>query len=287
MSVAENFEKFCNDLIQNDASARYKLITKRLNSDFRGLDSDTSYSLYIGSHGRRTATSKTSDVDILYQLPSALYSQYDSHIGNGQSTLLQAVRDSIRKTYPSTSVGADGQVLVVNFTDGITFEILPAFLNAGGSYTYPDTNEGGSWKTTNPKPEIDAIKARDSLYNGNLRRLCRMMRIWKKEHNVPMKSILIDILAYQFIAQWSHRDKSYLYYDYMMRDLFLFLSNQDSNKSYWQTPGSSRYVYRTGAFEYRAKQAYNLALEAIDYNERQMPYSERGKWREIFGTTYP
>lgn len=287
MSVADNFEKFCDDLIQNDASARYKLITKRLNSDFRGLDSDTAYSLYIGSHGRRTATSQTSDVDMLYQLPAALYSQYDNHIGNGQSALLQAVRDSIRKTYSSTAVGADGQVLVINFTDGITFEILPAFLNNSDSYTYPDTNGGGSWKTTNPKPEIAAIKTRDSVYNGNLRRLCRMMRIWKEEHNVPIKSILIDTLAYQFMGQWAYRDKSYLYYDYMVRDFFLFLSNQDPKKQYWQTPGSSRYVYRTGAFEYRAKQGYNLALEAIDYNQREMPYSERGKWREIFGTTYP
>lgn len=287
MSVSDNFRGFCNALIQDDASVQYKRITRRLNLDFRGLDSETSNSWYIGSHGRRTATSKTSDVDMLYQLPAALYSQYNNHAGNGQSALLQRVRDSIRNTYPSSALGADGQVVVINFTDGTKFEVLPAFENVAGTYTYPDTNGGGSWKTTDPKPEIRAMKDRDALYNDNLRRLCRMMRMWKEKHNVPIKGLLIDTLAYQFMPNWQYNDKSYTYYDYMVRDFFLYLSNRDSAKTYWLAPGSSQYVYRTGAFEYRAKQAYNLALEAIDHEQNNRPHSERGKWREIFGTTYP
>jgi len=287
MSVSDNFRQFCNSLIQDNASVRYKSITRRLNSDFRGLNSETAYSLYIGSHGRRTATSKTSDVDMLYQLPVSLYNQYSGHYGNGQSALLQAVRDSIRKTYPTTEAGADGQVLVIKFTDGVKFEVLPAFENTDGSFTYPDSNGGGSWKVTDPKPEIKAIRERDDFYNDNLRRLCRMARVWKEKHNVPIKGLLIDTLAYQFIHNWAHRFESYLYYDYMVRDFFLFLYNQDSEKTYWLAPGSSQRVYRTGAFEYRAGQAYRLALEAIKYNQDDMPYSERQKWREIFGTVYP
>ena len=287
MSVSDNFRQFCNSLIQDNASVRYKSITRRLNSDFRGLNSETAYSLYIGSHGRRTATSKTSDVDMLYQLPVSLYNQYSGHYGNGQSALLQAVRDSIRKTYPTTEAGADGQVLVIKFTDGVKFEVLPAFENTDGSFTYPDSNGGGSWKVTDPKPEIKAIRERDDFYNDNLRRLCRMARVWKEKHNVPIKGLLIDTLAYQFIRNWAHRFESYLYYDYMVRDFFLFLYNQDSEKTYWLAPGSSQRVYRTGAFEYRAGQAYRLALEAIKYNQDDMPYSERQKWREIFGTVYP
>jgi hypothetical protein len=287
MTVSENFKGFCDQLIQNDASAIYQRITRRLNSDFRNTDSETSNSWYIGSHGRRTATSKTSDVDMLYQLPNVLYSQYSNYQGNGQSALLQIVRDSLKNTYPSSSLGADGQVVIINFSDGTKFEVLPAFLNQAGTYTYPDSNRGGSWCITDPKPEIKAMKERDQLYNGNLRRLCRMMRTWKERHNVPIKGLLIDTLAYQFISTWEYRFKSYLYYDWMIRDFFQFLYNQDSIKTYWLAPGSSQRVYRTGAFEYRAGQAYKLSLEAIEYNESDMPYSERNKWREIFGTIYP
>lgn len=287
MSVADNFRSFCNKLIQKDVSYRYKRITRRFNLDFRGLDSETSYSLYIGSHGRKTATSKTSDVDMLYQLPYSEYEKYDNYQTNGQSALLQAVRQSLQNTYPSTSLGADGQVVVVNFDDGITFEILPAFINVEKSYTYPDSNNGGSWRTTDPKSEINSIRARDDIYGGNLRRLCRMARIWKAKHNVPIKGLLIDTLAFQFIGQWEHRNESYMYYDWMMRDFFLYLSKQDSEKSYWLAPGSGRYVYRTGPFEYRAKQAYNKALEAIQNEQDGYLYSSKKNWQEIFGTIYP
>ena len=39
---------------------------------------------------------------------------------------------------------------MVPFSDGITFEVLPAFLNRDGSYTFANSNDGGSWKITDP-----------------------------------------------------------------------------------------------------------------------------------------
>lgn len=41
----------------------------------------------------------------------------------------------------------DEQVVVVNFDDGVRFEILTTFVNTGGSYTIADSNNGGSWWT--------------------------------------------------------------------------------------------------------------------------------------------
>ena len=87
---------------------RYKAITKRLNTDFWETDSDTSHSLYVGSYGRNTAIPGTSDVDMIFQLPSSVYKQYDDYTGNGQSALLQAVRTSVKKTYSVTNIGWSG-----------------------------------------------------------------------------------------------------------------------------------------------------------------------------------
>lgn len=290
MGVGENFKAFCDNLIvdnQSDISYRYKRITKRLNLDFWSTDSETSHSLYLGSYGRNTAIKGFSDLDMLFQLPYSEYTRFNNYTGNGQSALLQEVRESIKKTYSVTSIGGDGQVVVVPFTDEMKFEVLPAFLNNNDSYTYPDSNNGGSWKTTNPKPEIDAMQLRDNTYKGNLRRLCRMMRAWKGKNSVSIKGLLIDTLAYQFVGSWEYRDKSYLYYDYMVRDFLLYLSNQDTNKQYWTAPGSGSYVYKIGSFQYKAKQAYNVSLEAIDHDSNSRPYSASSKWREIFGTKYP
>ena len=291
MSVSDWFSTFCSNLVVANGSSisyRYKRITGRLNTDFWDTDSDTAHSIYVGSYGRDTAINGTSDFDMAVWLPWSLYTQYSRHQGNGQSAFLQAVRDSIKKTYTYTDVGADGQVLVLSFDDGMTFEVLPCFENDDGSFTHADSNGGGSWKTTSPRAEIDAINTRNTYTaNGNLRRLCRMMRAWKRYCDVPIPGILIDTLAYQFIATYEYREKSYLYYDYMSRDFFDYMAEQDRTQDFWRAPGSGRYVYRDGRFEAKARRACNIAKDAIAYERNQQHYSAKSKWREIYGSSFP
>ena len=74
--------------------------------------------------------------------------------------------------------------------------------SSDGSYTHPNANDGGSWKTTNPQPEIEAIRNRNGVCNGNLVRLCRMARAWKSKWDVSIGGFLIDTLAYQFIENF-------------------------------------------------------------------------------------
>ncbi|HDQ1726664.1 TPA: nucleotidyltransferase [Salmonella enterica] len=292
MGLAEWFCGFCSNLTVKDGgtiSTRYRNITKRLNTDFWDSSSDTSHSLYVGSYGRNTATQGLSDLDMIFQLPYSEYQKYNSYLGNGQSALLQAVKRSIEKTYATTSIRGDGQVILVPFNDGITFEVVPAFLNVSDSYTFPDANGGGRWRITNPKPEISAMRLRNNITNNNLVQLCRMARAWKRKWDVPISGLLIDTLAYQFIENWAHRDKSYLYYDFMSRDFFKWMADQDSSKEYWKAPGSGQYVYGKGLFQYKAKRCYNISLEAIEH-EMATPkreWSAKQKWREIYGSAFP
>ena len=292
MGLADWFSTFCTNIQVQDGgtiSLRYRRITRRLNLDFWDTDSETSHSLYVGSYGRNTAIQGFSDLDMIFRLPYSVYQRYNDYIGNGQSALLQAVRQSIQKTYSTTDIGADGQVVQVPFTDGITFEVVPAFDNTDGSFTFPNANHGGSWQTTDPRPEIQAIRDRNANCNGNLVRLCRMMRAWKSKWDVPMGGLLIDTLAYQFINDWQYKDKSYLYYDFMCRDFFSFMANQDRDQQYWRAPGSGQYVFRKGLFEWKATRCYNLACEAIDHETAtpKREWSAKQKGRELFGTSFP
>lgn len=292
MGLAEWFEDFCAELVVRDGgtiSDRYKAITKRLNTDFWDTESDVAHSFYTGSYGRNTATQGFSDLDMIFRLPYAVYQQYDAHYGNGQSALLQAVRTSIKKTYATTNIGADGQVVEVPFTDGITFQVVPAFVNKDESYTFPDANSDGSWKTTNPKPEIEAMQKRNDACNNNLVRLCRMMRAWKAEWKVPIGGLLVDTLAYQFIENYQYREKSFLYYDFLSRDFFKWMSDQPEDQDYWKAPGSGQYVFGKGLFQYKATRCYNIAVEAIGHEQAdpKREWSARQRWREIYGTTFP
>lgn len=290
MSVSEKFEKFTNNIRINDdiaenISYRYRRITKQLNSDFWNTDSEASHSLYVGSYGRDTAI-HVSDTDVLFQLPYADYERFNTHEGNGQSALLAEVRDSLKKTYSTSHVSGDGQVVKINFEDDVSFEIVPCFVNKDDSYTYPDTNNGGSWKVTDPKPEIEAIRKANEDWNKNLKRLCRMMRSWKDEWTVLVGGLLIDTLAYNFLESWQYRTKSFVYYDWMVRDFFEYLKGQDEDQEYWLAPGSNQKVWRIGSFEYKALRCYNLSVEAVVAEADEHEYTANEKWKEIFGTIF-
>lgn len=292
MGLAEWFSTFCTNIQVQDGgtiSMRYRAITQRLNTDFWTTTSDTAHSLYTGSYGRNTAIEGFSDLDMIFQLPYEVYEQYNRYTGNGQSALLQAVKTSIEKTYSKTNVRADGQVIQVPFTDGITFEVVPAFLRLDDSYTYPDANAGGCWRITNPRPEIEAIRVRNLACNYNLVALCRMMRAWKREWTVPIGGLLVDTLAYQFIENYEYRDKSFLYFDFMCRDFFNWMAAQNEDQEYWRAPGSAQYVYGKGLFQYKAKRCYNISLEAIAHETAtpKQEWSAKQKWRSIFGTAFP
>jgi len=292
MSVSEYFSTFCSNLRMSSDTVssieyRYYQITKRINLDYWNSTSDTLHSLYVGSYGRGTEI-WTSDIDVIVQLPYATYEKFNNYSSNGQSALLQEVKTVLQKTYSTSFLKGDGQVIGINFTDGINFEIVPAFINKdNSSYTYPDSNGGGSWKITDPRKEIDAMDTKNSETNKNLKRLCRMARSWKEKCNVPMSGILIDTLAYKFITDWQYRDKSYLYYDFMSRDFFKYLKDLDVNQIYWLAPGSNRYVWKNENFQNKASTIYNNALAAITHESNGQYYLSKQKWREIYGTRFP
>jgi hypothetical protein len=113
-----------------------------------------------------------------------------------------------------------------------------------------------------------------------------MARAWRDQNNVSMSGMLIDTLAYQFIDGWAHKDKSYVYYDWMTRDFFGFLAGQDAQKTNWTAPGSGSWVYG-GGFQYKARQAELRTKEAIDYEQQNYAYTAKQIYRGIYGSAFP
>ncbi len=189
-------------------STRYKRITKAVNQTFWDSISETAHSFYVGSYGRGTAIN-TSDLDVLIELPDSEFEHFSSANGNGQSRLLQAVRNALLVTYPKTDIKGDGQVVVVQFSDDMKFEILPVFKNNtiwgwDGTYKYPDTHMGGNWMSTNPKAEQDAIKEKNEHSNGLLCDACKHIRYVRDNHfsSYHLSGILIDSFMYDAIKGW-------------------------------------------------------------------------------------
>ncbi|MGL5258463.1 MAG: SMODS domain-containing nucleotidyltransferase [Proteocatella sp.] len=201
------------EVIQNDVrkkiSSRYHKITYAINREFWNSSSDTNNSIYVGSYGRNTAIN-TSDLDVLVILPEDEYERHDKLKGNGQSRLLQSVRQAILDVYPRSEVRADGQVVKILFTDGMKFEILPAFkdINYWGSwngrYKYPDSNMGGNWCSTNPKKEQEAMQEKNKSSNGLLYDTCKHIRFIRDTYfsSYKLSGIVIDTFVYNAIGNW-------------------------------------------------------------------------------------
>lgn len=269
---------------QDSISTSYAEITKRLNKDYWGSSSEIANSLQVGSYGRQTAIKDVSDLDMIFELPLAVYERLSKVHGNGPSQLLQEIRDSIKSRYPKTEIKGDGQVVVVSF-DKYVVEILPAFSQENGSYRFGDTNDGGSWDNYCwPREEIAAVNNINKRCNRNLKRVAKMLRAWKNTHGAPMSGMLIDTLAHNFFkTNTGFDEKSYASYPELVRDVFTFLANQP-DQSFWLAPGSSSRVNSKGKFQRKAKKAATKAQEAIDADTDK---AKHRPWKEIFGRLFP
>ncbi|SFH70961.1 hypothetical protein SAMN05444062_11183 [Pseudomonas syringae] len=283
MSVAVIFRDFLSNLrITNHITIedRYAGITRSLNKYFRTLDS-TANNLQVGSYGRWTAIKGVSDLDMLYIMPSSDWSRYNKE--GGQSKLLSDTKAAIQERYSTTAVTVDRLVVCVKFQN-FNVEVQPVFKQDDGSFKYPDTYNGGSWKVTKPKEEITATSAVDDDQNGNLRRLCKMLRAWKNKHGVGIGGLLIDTLAHNFLTQTDrYADKSFASYDCMVRDFFYYASNLPQQERY-AALGSRQHVKVKQKFQKPAKRAYELSLKAIEAAGKD---SEGERWKKIFGRDFP
>lgn len=271
MSISNTFKEFCQSikLVDNNVwTNRFKRIIKKINEKYYdNPDDDSGHRLRVGSTGRYTATSDASDYDLLYSLPWSTYDRFDSH-EHGQSDLLQEVKKCIKETYSKTDISADGQVVDVNFNNGL-IEVVPAFENDDKSFQYPDTHKGGSWKTTNPRPEKGQCKDDDSNSAGTFRDLTRMIRVWKNHQGFVFQGILIDTLVHNFYKE--NKDDvnslSYSSYPQLMYNLFQYLSKQDSDQTFWHALGSNQLIeVKDKHFIKKAEAACN-SLDGIDMDD--------------------
>lgn len=283
MSVADMFRDFIANLAIDNTetiSSRYGELTSALNKKFRDTESKTAHTLQVDSFGRKTGIKGISDLDMLYIMPKGKWETYKD---GKQLKLLQDTRDAILARYPKTKVKVDRLVVTVTYTN-FHVEVQPVFEQDDGSFKYPDTKGEGSWKITKPKAEMKAVSDLDEEKNSNLRKLCKMARAWKNKHGVAMGGLLIDTLAYNFLKSTNeYDDRSYLYYDWLSRDFFKYLSELPEQGEY-AAPGSAQRVKVKKKFQKKAKKAYNLCLEAINAENTS---TVNDKWKKVYGRPFP
>lgn len=285
--LKENFKTFCNNIeLKNleEMKDTIKKITKKLNKHYYDIEDEEEHMYTVGSVGRGTAIKNTSDLDILFDLPSEIYTRYDNYQNNGQSKLLQDVKEVLLERYPNTKIKGDGQVVVISFNK-YKVELVPGFKQKDETFKYPDSNNGGRWKYTDPLPEIEACVYSDDDTNGNFYNACHMLRAWKNEKGFKFKGLLIDTLINNFFKDnKDYKDVKYSSYLGLIKSIFEFLKNENPDRIYWLAIGSNQQISNddNGNFIKKAKNAYN---KLKDTNENDNKVNKL--LREIFGKEFP
>ena len=163
-------------------------------------------------------------------------------------------------------------------------EVLPAFVEANGSYKFADSNGDGSWKWCWPKDEMNAMQSVQVRSNHNLKRVCKMVRAWKNLKGAPMSGMLIDTLCFNFFNEnKSYDNKSYASYPELVQDIFTYLGDRP-DQAYWLAPGSKDRVFPNGKFQAKAKKAASKCQEALDTDK---PTVKDDRWKSVFGRPFP
>jgi Second Messenger Oligonucleotide or Dinucleotide Synthetase domain len=288
--VISHFDSFLKELElstddRKDADGKAERIARSLFAKYypNKLVFDSSCYVKVGSYGKDCGSSNHSDLDMLFILPWDVYTRVNAVSGNGQSQLLQELKAPLLVTFPTTSLKADGQIVKAPFKS-YHVEVVPAFRMLDGTFLTAYTSGMGSWKIANPVEEYKQLHATDLATQGKARRLTKMLKAWKYDCNVELKSISLEVLAVIFVNQWQFRSQTVFYYDWMVRDFFQFLLLYVDGRT--RVPGTEEWIELGDCWGTKAQSAYARAVKACEFEKQDKPYSATLEWQKIFGTTF-
>jgi len=275
MDTQKQFEKFYENIKltkkqRNDAKTKYKGVCEKLHDYYY---SDLEYSgktkLLIGSYGKKTNIRPPRDVDVIFIMPADKFEQYNNHQSNGQSRLLQDIRNILNEKYTATnSIRAWGMVVLIEFSDGThNVELLPAWEQDNGTFIIPNTKNNGSWDVWDYRRELDRIDKSNNETNGITRFLIRTLKKWTDNCTVKLNSFQIEDYVLAFLETQQTEGNSY---SLLIKNVFSYIDNRSpvEAKSHIET-------------------AYTRAKKAYDFEQNEKMGEATTEWKKLFGDDFP
>lgn len=259
-----------------DAQTKYTGVCQKLYSHYYNGEYDDGKKYLFGSYKTKTNVrplTEDQDVDVLFKIPQSTYDKFDKYESNGQAALLQEVRNTLKEKYTTTdTIKAWGKVVLVQFQENHhNVELLPALEQDNGAFLIPNSENGGSWETFDPRAEVERFQTSNESTNGLTRELAKMLKTWA--HNTTSMSYksckrLNDVIT--FLDEFYPQGKETTSYAKIVFDFFDYMSSRcgDDIKSYINT-------------------ALSHARKALEYDSNEKPVEASEQWRTIFGDKFP
>lgn len=279
--MKSNFKGFIEELTitpkqKDDAQTKYTGVCEKLHSKYYNGSYLESNKFLFGSyktHSSIRPIAPDQDVDVIFKIPKETLEKFKAYTSNGPAALLQEIKECLNEKYTTTDeIKAWGKVVLVQFTTGAhNVEVLPAFENEDGSFTIPNSENGGSWDLFNPRSQVDAFNQSNQNTNGLTRDLVKMLKAWVRNvSTLKFKSYLIVETVIPFLDDEYPKGAEYEKYPEVLRKVFDYIKK-------WGDPELNSH----------AKTAYDRSVKAIEHSDNDKPKEASEEWRKIFGEQFP
>jgi len=279
--MEKEFNKFCSDIKltskqRTDAKLKYRGVAKKLHDKYYETEYNGDTKFLFGSYKTKTNTrpiTEKHDVDLLFKIPDETFQKFDDYEGNGQSALLQEIKTVLNEKYTTTDkIRAWGKVVLVTFADGThNVEVLPAYEQDDGTFLIPNSENGGSWDSFDPRSQVVKFQISNDKTDGLTGDLTRMIKTWKRNIttlNYGSYKIIDDVI--NFLDSEFENGVDYDEYQNVVLNFFDYLKRNCVSE-----------------IKNHSVTAYNRAAKAIEYYDNDKPKEASEEWRKIFGDLFP
>lgn len=279
-SINDNFKEFLGNLQytqkqREDAKTKYEGVCKSIAKHFLGVEYEEHMKFLFGSYKTKThirPIDEMQDVDVIFMIDEDIYLHYKDN----PSQLLQAIRKAIQKTYSTTEkISAWAKVVLVKFSDNAhNVEVLPGYEQEDGTFLIPNTENGGSWETFDPREQIDRFVESNGNTKNLTRELVQMIKSWVRNHSTLIyKSFHIVDDVIKFNNRIYPDGKEDVEYIRIVLDYLNWLSNN-----------LPEYLINYSSQIETAKQ--NIQ-KAMNYEAKGNLCDASEKLRDVFGDLFP
>jgi hypothetical protein len=251
----------------------------------------------IGGIGKDTALAGCRSVDALLVMPQSAVSwnAAKNNVNHAPISTDPAFRELMAlfsARFGSVTATRDGGLEIRQRRkiegDSATIRLIPAYARSDGGFLtrrpMGDTHRL-EWQARNPEAEAEYVDESDRVSAGNARDLIRMLKAWRRALAVPISPFALELLACRFASTWLYRRRSVLFYDWMLRDLFFWLTAHSSVSV--AAPGVNELINVGSHWLPYAQDAYDHAAAAAQFERDNQIKAATTHWRAIFGCTFP
>ncbi len=241
----------------------------------------------IGGLAKGTAILPVETVDMLYILPSDLRppSGFDAET---RQYIARELALNLKNHAGGVHLTSEGWLCIPACGEGpfasLTLRILPCLPLELGGYEVATVPVNATWRHVHPDAELESLKKANQASGNKARHLIRMLKCWQRHRKVAIPSIALEQLAIEFMELWTYQRRSVLFYDWMVRDFFFWVSHQSHRRL--TLPGNVQEIEVGDIWQPDAEISHTHANAACRQERAAQEVDALKNWQALFGKAF-